>query len=581
MPYPFELPTTSSISFDDFYISATHPSLPLAATTCRGVLRDVLKKHKRLPPPSQTSDLPAVATALNEYIPHLSALDAGLSNSSSGQPAAAAAIPPGSTEAINVVPLPRGELAVEWRATLSASPMPGRDPPRVKLRGLRLELGFALASLAYVHSLQARAALHALYNYNAAAPPSPEQRTAAVAAAMRSFLEANSIHSYLVQRLGSSGSNATTTITNPSPSPPPSMPQRAASSNSGGDASPSGNGRKQSSQPPPTATIPPPDLTPGVQTALASLTLAEATLIAVLKDDPYPAAVAEDRSRASRDWMFKAPDIPRVRAHLFARLCLAAAEHAARGRAALGWVAASGTAGAKVDEALGRYLEDLRRTARGKACRFFGIDAELEGKAGEAIAWLRAARRELGFGGSGGGGGGGSSGGGGGEEESGGKGKKGFAARLKKDWSEKREDRKIEKGADWGSDAGRFEEGRVVDMLEKKWVKMNDTVGVQTIPPIDPLLASMPSGREYHSPKLYKLPHLDESTVASMRAPPPQHVRDAAAGVDADDSSSGDDDAAAAAAAAAVVAGGDPVGAFPGTSADYAAGGGDGDRGYY
>ncbi|KAL0254305.1 hypothetical protein SLS55_009779 [Diplodia seriata] len=562
MPYPFELPTTSSISFDDFYTSATHPSLPLAATTCRGVLRDVLKKHKRLPPPSQTSDLPAVATALNEYIPHLSALDAGLSNSSSGQPAA---VPPGSsTEAINVVPLPaRGELAVEWRATLSASPIPGRDPPRVKLRGLRLELGFALASLAYVHSLQARAALHALYNYNTAAPPSPEQRTAAVAQAMRSFLEANSIHSYLVQRLGS-GSNATTTNASPSPAAP-NMPRRASSNS--GDASPStnsgSNGRKQSSSQ--ATTIPPPDLTPGVQTALASLTLAEATLIAVLKDDPYPAAVAEDRSRAARDWMFKAPDIPRVRAHLFARLCLAAAEHAARGKAALGWAASGG--GGKVDEALARYLEDLRRTARGKACRFFGIDAELEGKTGEAIAWLRAARRELGFGGGGGGGGGGE----GAEEESG---KKGFAARLKKDWSEKREDRKIEKGADWGSDAGRFEEGRVVDMLEKKWVKMNDTVGVQTIPPIDPLLASMPSGREYHSPKLYKLPHLDESTVASMRAPPPQHVRDAAAGVDADDSSSGDDDAA--------VAGGDPVGAFPGTSADYAAGGGgDGDRGYY
>ncbi len=33
---------------------------------------------------------------------------------------------------------------------------------------------------------------------------------------------------------------------------------------------------------------------------------------------------------------------------------------------------------------------------------------------------------------------------------------------------------------DWGDDAGREEEGRVIDMLEAKWVKMNDTV---TSPP--------------------------------------------------------------------------------------------------
>lgn len=451
MPFPFELPTTSSITFADFYSSSTHPSLPLAATTCRGVLRDVLKKHKRLPPPSQTSDLPAVATALNEYIPYLSALDAGLS---------ARRTLPATDEAIDVALL--RDLAVEWRATLTAPPLPGRESPRVKLHGLEFELGFALATLAYVHSLQARAALHALHNYATAAPPSPEQRTAAIAAAMRSFLEANAIHSYLVQRLGSI---------------PPQPTSTNADIGSSSSIISSSGIRKLSQhqhQAIPAASATPPDMTAGVQTALAELTLAEATLIAVLKDDPYPAVVAEDRSRASKDWMFKAPDIPKVRAHLFARLCLAAAEHAGKGKAGLGWSGGSsggaGAAGAtagKVDEALARYLEDLRRTARGKACRFFGIDAELEGKTGEAIAWLRAARRELGFLS-------GSGSGGGGEEDS--SKSRGFASRLKKDWAEKREDRRIEKGADWGSDAGRFEEGRVVEMLEKKWVKMNDTV---------------------------------------------------------------------------------------------------------
>ena len=29
---------------------------------------------------------------------------------------------------------------------------------------------------------------------------------------------------------------------------------------------------------------------------------------------------------------------------------------------------------------------------------------------------------------------------------------------------------------DWGDDSGREEEGRVIDTLEAKWMKMNDTV---------------------------------------------------------------------------------------------------------
>ena len=109
-----------------------------------------------------------------------------------------------------------------------------------------------------------------------------------------------------------------------------------------------------------------------------------------------------------------------------------------------------------------RYVEDLRRTSRGKACRFFGIDAELGGQTGTALAWLQAGLHELGL----------SS-----KEDAG---KKGLSlGRFKKEWAEKREDRKVEKGSTWGSDAGRLEEGRVLEMLEKKWAKMNDTVGHQ------------------------------------------------------------------------------------------------------
>lgn len=389
MPFPFVLPTTSSISFTDSFSSSTHPSLPNCATTARGVVRDVLKRYKRIPPSSQASNLSTVLPALRDYIPYLFALDAGLS----GAPCAG--------EEIDLVLVK--ELEVEWRSALSTT-VPGREPPRIKLKSLESELFFTLSTLAEVYSLQARAQLHTLYN---ATLPSPEQRTAAISAAMKHFLDANAVYTFLA-------------------------------------------GRAQQWHAQPAAV----DITAPVLGALAELTLAEATLITVLKDDPYPAAVVEDRNKNSKDWMFKSVEIPKVRAHLFARLCLSSAEHAAKAQAMLGRAS-------KVDDGFARYVDDLRRTARGKACRFLAVDAELAGKTGDGIAWLRGARKELGFVALAG------------DEEK----KSGIGfSKLKKEWAEKREDRKVEKGGAWGMDAGKFEEGRVVDMLLGKWEKMNNTV---------------------------------------------------------------------------------------------------------
>lgn len=388
MPFPFVLPTTSSISYTEFFSSSTHPSLPNCATTARGVVRDVLKRHKRIPPASQASNLSIVTSALNDYIPYLFALDAGLSGTIC------------AGEEIDLVLIK--ELEVEWRSTLGSS-IPGREPARVKLKSLEAELCFTLSTLAYVYSLQARAQLHILYN---AATPSPEQRATAITAAMKQFLDANAIHTYLVNRAG-----------------------------------------QWNSQP---AAV---DISASVLGALAELTMAEATLIMVLKDDPYPAIVIEDRNKQNKDWMFKGVDIPKVRAHLFARLCLASSEHAAKAQAMLGHPS-------RINDDLIKYVDDLRRTAKGKACRFLACDAESGGKTGEGIAWLRGAKKELGFASLGG------------EQE---KKSSGFS-KLKKEWQEKREDRKIERGVDWGTDAGKFEEGRIVDMLLKKWEKMNDTV---------------------------------------------------------------------------------------------------------
>lgn len=285
--------------------------------------------------------------------------------------------------------------------------MPGRDPERKKMKSLESELFFTLQTLGFVYVLVARAGLRPLY-VRTSVMLDEEKRKAVIAGAMQNLLMAQAVHAYLLGRGSGSQAQAMQLI---------------------------------------------PDISPSVQSALAELAWAEATLITVLKDDPYASAVAEERNKSSKDWMFKAPEMPKVRAMLFARLCLAAAEHAANGLAS-----ARNVKG--VDEKLVKYLDDLRCTARAKAARFLGIDAEGAGKVGEGIAWLRGARNELGFFTSG--------------EE--GIQKRGLG-KLRKNWKERREDKKVERAdAEWGGDAGCFEEGRALDMLLTKWEKMNDTV---------------------------------------------------------------------------------------------------------
>ena len=395
MPFPFTLPTTSLFSFSSYFSSDTHPSLPLSASTYRGVLRDTLKKHKRLSPSEQSSNLTAIQLSLNNYIPYLLAIDTGLGS------------PKRAGEELDVVL--KLTPVLEWRPTLSDKAIPGRETARLKIQSLEYEIYFVFSTLAYTYILLSRASLHPLFT-SAAASPSAEQRTNAITIAIKHLLSAASVHDYLSKRSDQVSSDA------------PCI-----------------------------------DITKTTFRALASLALAEATLLAVLKDDPYPAAVAQERNKNDKEWMIKSPDIPKVRAHLFARLCLAAAEHAANASSLLQSSGAKGQG--KIDPELMKYVEDLRKTSKAKACRFFGIDAELGGQTGAGVAWLQAGMHELGVAL---------------QSESS---KKGLSlGRFKKEWSEKREDQKVEKGAAWGSDAGRFEEARVLEMLDKKWSKENDTV---------------------------------------------------------------------------------------------------------
>ncbi|KAK4147684.1 uncharacterized protein C8A04DRAFT_8824 [Dichotomopilus funicola] len=522
MPYPFVLPTTSSFSFSSSFVSESHPSLPLQASTHRGVVRDTLKKHKRLPTASQGSSLSTVSSTLQTYIPYLLALEAGLSNTNNGHHN-----PPRPGE---ISATARTTPEIEWRPTLSNNLLPGREPPRIKVHSLSHELLFVLSTLASTHTLQSRVALQPLYQ-TTTAPVGTSQRQTAITTATRHLLDAASIYDYLTARSES--------IPDPNnPSPPPRCPCA--------------------------------DISPPALRALRSLALAEATLLAVLKDDPYPAAVAQARNPHDTEWMYKSPDLPKVRAHLFARLCLAASEHAAQAAGALVSASSSigvggsssglglgglggGTGSGKVGDGLLRYVEDLRRASRARACRFFGIDAELGGETGTGIAWLQAGLAELGVERKG-------DGSGGNKSRSGLKG-------LKKEWSERREDKKVEKGGGWGADGGRMEETRVLEMLEAKWMKQNDTMLTQPIPSTGPLLAQMPSGREIHSIKPYQPPVLAPEVLEAMRAPPDRS--DEAEGGDYPSS----DDEGLGAVNSAI------PGAFPGRTLDNRAG--TGTPGYY
>ncbi|KAI5459817.1 hypothetical protein BGZ63DRAFT_359298 [Mariannaea sp. PMI_226] len=469
MPFPFVLPTCSAFSFSASFACDSHPSLPLNASTYRGVVRDTLKKHKRLPPSSQTSNLSTVVSSINGYVPYLLALDHGLSKKS---------LPSGEFVGAVLKSTP----TIEWRPTLSGDIVPGRERARVKISSLEYEIFFVLSTLGFAQVLIARSFLQPLQSTSSEFLGT-QQRTAAITSATKSLLEAASVYDYLANR----GEQIFTS--------PPCV-----------------------------------DASPATARALSSLALAEATLLAVLKDDPYPAAVSQDRNKNDKEWMYKAPDIPKVRAHLYARLCLAASEHAAKAASLCG-----STGDNKVNSNLLRYMEDLRRTSRARACRFFGIDAELGGETAEGIAWARAGLQELGV-----------------EVKDT---KKGLSfSRFRKDFTEKREDRRVEKETTWGSDAGKLEETRVLEMLDAKWNKINDTMNSREIPPINSLLSKMPSGREIHTLKPYEPPSLDRDILEAMRAPP-EKADEFENDLSSDDEVKGEPSSL--------------VGAFPGTGGDY------------
>jgi hypothetical protein len=396
MPFPFTLPTTGFVDFGVSFSSNTHPSLIQAATRTRAQLRHVLKTHKRLDPGEQQSNLNAVLEALDGYLPYLASIESSLSSKDV------------SGEHIDIVFLRESEF--EWRPTLTGSGKSvslAKSKGRWRQKGLDGELCFVLHTRAAVLTLMSREDLRPLLRTDVS-PPEPEDRKQYVVAAMKHLTEAHACH------------------------------KRAAEIGSSSDFASQGVA---------------PDVSSMTQHALAAIALAEATLVAVLKDDPFPVAAAEESNTHSREWMYRTASVDTKRTRMLGLICVAAAGHAT--------VAASSLRDVKdLDDDIKQYGENLVKVCRAKAARFQGISAESEGKAGEGLAWIQAAKSELGL--------------------------KERSIKVLQNWKDKKETERIEKGkATWGSDAGKFEESRILDMIERKWTKVNDTVGTFSIETTD------------------------------------------------------------------------------------------------
>ncbi|KAF4583262.1 pH-response regulator protein palC [Ophiocordyceps camponoti-floridani] len=440
MPFPFVLPTTSSFSFSSSFSCDSHPSLCHSASAQRGVVRDALRRHKRLPPSSRAASLSNVISSIDGYLPYLFAVDSGFGSETLV-----------GGESINVV-LNKAP-SIQWRPTLSGDIVPGRERRRISISSLEYEIFFVLSTLAFAYISVARSILQPLH-VTTGDFVGAKDRTTAIQTANKHLLDAAAIYEYLADR------------------------------------------SEQIATAPPCV-----DVAPTTARALASLAMAEATLLAVTKDDPYPAVVAQSRNKNDKEWMFKSADMPKPKAHLNARLCLAASDHATKAGSLLQQQAGSGVN--KASSGLTRYVDDLRSTCRAKACRFFGIHAEMDGHVAEGIGWLRAGLHALDIDVK--------------DRES----SKGLGfSKLRKGLAEKREDRRVEKETAWGADAGRLEETRVLEMLEAKWNKINDTMNTQVIPPLNSLLAKMPSGREIFTPQPYKPSTLSRDALEAMRCLP-------------------------------------------------------------
>lgn len=156
-----------------------------------------------------------------------------------------------------------------------------------------------------------------------------------------------------------------------------------------------------------------------------------------------------------------------------------------------------------MSEDLLKYLESLQKVGRAKSCRFLGIDAEASSRCGEGISWLLLAKSILT----------------GSAATASGSSSSTSIDKLRRELSERKEAKHIAAAdPNWGMDAGRAEEIKVLEALEGKWRKLNDSIMFQTLPDVGELMKRIPSGREFHSLKAWEAPMLGAEEMRALKA---------------------------------------------------------------
>ncbi|RPB25932.1 hypothetical protein L211DRAFT_836024 [Terfezia boudieri ATCC MYA-4762] len=459
MPFPFTLPTTSTVSFSQHYTSPTYPSLPLSCTTHRGILRDSLKAHKRLSLSAQGANIKHIINITTEYISYLQFLQEALKSGDAS-------------------PIPTTlEIETEWRPTLSSSTRFGiTQSERRKGKGLEYEVFWAYSTLAYAHTIQARALLMEFLSPTTSSPDSAASPL--LPQATNHVLTSAQIFQYLL------------TLTPPIAT--------------AGD-------QKNSI---------PVNICEPMLSSLASISLGSATLLAVLRTDPYPAYLAitgipgskKNNDIYSKDYLYSPPPPPTgVKAMLYSRLCIAASEHAVRAQGVISDLIRAGA----INEEYVRYLEDLKRVAKARGCRFLGVDAEVQGRLGEGLGWIKLGKEFLG-----------------GTipttSSNDDKEKKTLASRMEKlrlsklsppslsshSSSTQTSDSVLPPNLD---PCSVHSELQTIEGLDAKWSKTNDKLVFEKVPATNSLVSKIPGGREIHVIKAYSPVKLGSESINTLR----------------------------------------------------------------
>ncbi|KAF8450134.1 hypothetical protein BGX38DRAFT_1092150 [Terfezia claveryi] len=431
MPFPFTLPTTSTVSFSQHYTSPTYPSLPLSCTTHRGILRDSLKAHKRLPLSAQGANIKHIINVTTEYISYLQFLQEALKSGDAS-------------------PIPTTlEIETEWRPTLSSSTRFGiTQSERRKGKGLEYEVFWVYSTLAYAHTIQARVLLMEFLSPTTSSPDSAASPL--LPQATNHVLTSAQIFQYLL------------TLTPPIAT--------------AGD-------QKNSI---------PVNICEPMLSSLASISLGSATLLAVLRTDPYPTYLAitgipgpkKNNDIYSKEYLYSPPLPPTgVKAMLYSRLCIAASEHAVRAQGVISDLIRAGV----INEEYVRYLEDLKRVAKARGCRFLGVDAEVQGRLGEGLGWIKLGKEFLG-----------------GTipttSSNDDKEKKTLASRMEK--------LRL---------SNVHSELQTIEGLDAKWSKTNDKLVFEKVPATNSLVSKIPGGREIHDIKAYSPVKLGSESINTLR----------------------------------------------------------------